>query len=140
MTILRDSIKLLLIKYRELIAYGIVGIISVLDSIFWFWLFLVPFGLSYMAANALGWFIDVWIVFVLNKYIVFLSRERGRFWREAWKFISARLASGVLDMLILWALKDAAQLDVMLAKSIDIMIIIIVNYAAAKILVFRKTR
>jgi len=131
-------VKRLLIRYRELIAYGIVGVLSTADNLFWFWLFLTPLGLHYMLANALGWFVDVWITFVMNKYLVFRSFGRGTFWKEAWQFISARAGSSLLDMAILWTLADIAKIDETVAKGIDVVIIIIVNYIAAKLWVFAK--
>ena len=124
-------------KYRELIAYGIVGCISTADSMFWFWFFLSPIGLPYMVANAFGWFVDVWITFVLNKFFVFKSKDIKLFWKEARKFISARLTSGILDMLLLWTLIEVLNFDEILGKCIVIVIIIAVNYVTAKLFVFR---
>jgi putative flippase GtrA len=125
-------------KYRELIAYGAVGLVSVADSIFWFWLFVGPLKLPHLAANALGWFVDVCVVFALNRRFVF--RSAGKLPNEAAKFISARLLSGALDTALLFALTDLLALNLTAAKAVDIAVIIAFNYAAAKLCVFNGRR
>jgi putative flippase GtrA len=125
---------------RELIAYGLVGLLSTADNIFWCWLFYEPLGLYYLLANALGWFVDVWITFVMNKYLVFCSFKRGTFWRESWQFISARFGSGLLDMALLWIFVEFLKMDTTVGKGIDVVIVIIVNYITAKLWVFSKDK
>jgi putative flippase GtrA len=133
-----DLAKQLLKKHRELVAYGIVGVLSVADNIFWFWVFANILKLPHMTANALGWFVDVWITFLMNKYFVFESRAKGSFWKEAVSFIAARLGSGLIDMLLLFILADVLLLNVALAKGIDVVAVIILNYVTSKLWVFRK--
>ncbi len=97
-------------------------------------------------ANILSWICAVAFAFVTNKIWVFNSRswEAGIWWPELVKFVLARLATGVLEMVAV-PLAHIAGLDFpvfgvkgMGAKIIISIIVVILNYVFSKFLVFDK--
>ena len=102
--------------------------------------------ISITIANILSWICAVAFAFVTNKIWVFNSRswEPGIWWPELVKFVLARLATGVLEMVAV-PLAHIIGLDFpvfgikgMGAKIIISVIVVILNYVFSKFLVFDK--
>jgi len=90
-------------------------------------------------ANACAWFISVAFAFVTNKYFVFeadkKSKNSGLF--QLISFFAARLFSGVLDVVILIVFVDFLKFPDMPVKIASNVIVIILNYIASKLVIFR---
>ena len=90
--------------------------------------------------NVTAWVIAVLFAFITNKKYVFQSRTDGKTgaWREFWLFVSARVASlvifdaGLFNLLL--ALGMNADLDKLLMNGL----VIVFNYFASKLVIFRK--
>jgi putative flippase GtrA len=89
---------------------------------------------------------SVAFAFLTNKLWVFESKswKSDVVGKEAGGFILARVATGVLDMVLMWLLIDVIHLSTpilsgdMLAKIIVNVIVIVLNYVASKLWIFRK--
>ena len=131
-------------KYKEQIDYLIFGILTTLVN--WLSYSLLVRGIPLAAANALSWLIAVLFAFVTNKLWVFRSRRRDlrTTFEEFWRFILARAATGLIEIigvpLLIELGLDQALLGVegMLSKALITLLVIVLNYIFSKWLVFRK--
>ena len=145
-------------KQKEVLLYILFGILTTVVSWVTYALF-VNLHLGVNVSNILSWILAVAFAFVTNKLWVFASKE----WkfpvllREAGAFLSARLATGVLEILCVpllistgfdtWMLtlchNIGLQLSVLetegiFSKVLVTVVVIILNYFFSKFLVFRK--
>jgi len=103
-------------------------------------------GIDINISNALSWICAVIFAFVLNKWIVFLSRslEKTVLAKEITSFFFFRIVTGVIAIVcfpILYHLGLNQALfgtDGFMAKVAVSVIEIVLNYFASKLVVFRK--
>lgn len=152
------KIRELLERYREIIAYLFWGVMTTLVSwlsyaLFELLLHAVPgelFGvaLSIQLANILSWICAVLFAYVTNKLWVFESRswELSLVWPEFIKFLSARAATGVLEvvgvpLLVRLGLDQTLfGREGFVAKILVSVVVIVLNYILSKLIVFRKNK
>jgi putative flippase GtrA len=92
------KLKNLFVKYRQIIAYLIVGGLTTVVSIIARYAFWGLFDSSRMGVVG-GQVCAVIFAFFMNKHVVFQSKTttKGGFLREAWTFFAARAVSFVID-------------------------------------------
>ena len=96
-------------------------------------------------ANVFAWVIAVLFAYVTNRYLVFSTRAHGVFdvFVEFWKFIGARVATGVIEITaptFLFAVGLRAALfgiDGFVTKLLVSVIVIVLNYVFSKLFVFK---
>lgn len=127
-------------RFRELFWYGVFGVITTVVNVVVFWLFSDVFRLHYMTANVVAWIIAVAVAYVSNKLWVFESRSWAcSVWiLECISFVGARLATGLLDMGLMYLMISIIGVSKMWAKLISNVAVIIGNYALSKLVVFKK--
>ena len=78
--------------------------------------------------------------FVVNKLFVFEDRDNSprALLRQIGQFVSVRIASGVLETVLLWLLVDVILISENIAKIPVAVLTVIINYIASKLLIFRK--
>ena len=78
--------------------------------------------------------------FITNKLFVFESKswEAQIAMKEFGGFLSARLATGILDTVLMWLFVSIISLDDTLSKIIINILVIIINYIASKFFIFKK--
>ncbi len=145
-------------KQKEVLLYVLFGVLTTVVSWVTYALF-VNLGLGVTVSNILSWVLAVVFAFVTNKLWVFTSPS-WRFsvlLREAGTFLSARLATGVLEILCVplliatgfdvWMLNLAHGMGLQFAvletegifsKMLVTVVVIILNYFFSKFLVFVK--
>ncbi len=130
----------LLEKYQELIAYGIVGVLTTGINVAVFWAMNTVLGWHYAPANVVAWIIAVVFAFFANKIFVFENHG----WsarvviKEAVAFLLSRLASLLVDMAGMWLMIDCIRCEELLSKFVVNIVVIIINYALGKFWVFAK--
>ena len=148
------KIKYLLKKYREIILYGVFGVVTTLANLFTFLLFTHLLGEEfYLLNNALAWIAGVVVAFLTNKSWVFGSRDWGlrRVLIELGEFAAARLFSfgfeegGMLlfitvlgwgsSSFVLFGAEITGQLIVKTLLSVGV---VIMNYFFSKFFIFKK--
>lgn len=153
-----EKIRELFEKYREIIAYLFWGVMTTLVSWLSYALFELIFhsvqgqlfgvALSIQLANVLSWICAVLFAYVTNKLWVFESKSWAAavVWPELAKFISARAATGVLELVGV-PLLVRLGLDQTLfgregfaAKILVSVVVIILNYVLSKLVVFRRKK
>ena len=119
---------------KETIAYLICGILTVIVNILAYKLLKLVMG--DIAANTLAFFIAVLFAYWTNSTFVFKS---GHTWRNFSQFMAMRIGTLVIDDGGMWLLLLFSVNDI-LAKCIVNAVIIVINYLASKLVIFKKTK
>ena len=134
-------IKKLWFKYKELFFYGVFGVGATVINIVSYRILANTFGKKYfLIANIIAWILAFIFAFITNKLFVFESKS----WevkiaiKEFVGFLSARLATGILDTVLMWLFVSVISLDDTLSKIIINILVIIINYIASKFFIFKK--
>nr|WP_298052129.1 GtrA family protein [uncultured Lachnoanaerobaculum sp.] len=134
-------IKNLWFKYKELFFYGVFGVGATVINIVSYRVLANTFGKKYfLIANIIAWILAFIFAFITNKLFVFESRswETQIAMKEFVGFLSARLATGILDTVLMWLFVSIISLDDTLSKIIINILVIIINYIASKFFIFKK--
>lgn len=142
-------------KYKETILYLIFGAGTTLVNIVVYYIFADILQISYLLSNALAWLFSVLFAFVTNKQFVFQtetikedskcsSYKKTRFtypfanktFIQLKNFFLARVATGILDMFLMWLFIKIVVMQEIIAKVIVNIVVIVLNYFVSKFWVF----
>lgn len=129
-------------KYREMIVYvffgGLTTLVNYASYIALADLLHFSTGLSTSAA----WAVSVAFAFVTNKIWVFQSKswEISIASRELLSFVAARALSGALDLGVMVLLVDYAHFNDKIIKLLSNILVIIINYIASKLFIFKDKK
>lgn len=134
--------KKLIEKYKSIIAYGIFGVLTTVINIACYEVLYSHVHISNVVSNIIAWVIAVAFAYVTNKIWVFESKSLAPkvLLTEIWKFITCRLATGALDLAIMYVGVDLMHGPSMMLKIISNVIVILLNYVASKIIIFKKEK
>lgn len=129
-------------KYKEVIRYGIAGVATTVINIVVYGVCYDTIGISNVTSTVIAWILSVLFAFVSNKIWVFESKslELPLLIKETITFFGCRLATGVLDLAIMYVTVDIMAWNSMLMKCISNVIVIVVNYVASKLMIFAKKK
>lgn len=133
------KIKDLWNQYKELILYLFFGGCTTLVNIVVYFIFSrLHFGTG--LSTIFAWFFSVLFAYITNRIFVFQSRAKGisAVLKEALSFFSCRLATGILDLAIMVAFVDYWHFNDLFIKVLSNIIVIILNYIASKLWIFKK--
>ncbi|MGL4774326.1 MAG: GtrA family protein [Clostridium sp.] len=132
----------LLKKYKELIAYGVFGVLTTLINIIVYYVCTKLLGIEYLISNVIAWILSVAFAYITNKLFVFESNKSdlNSILKEVSAFVGARLFSGVLDMGIMYACVDLLSMNDVVVKILANVIVIVLNYFLSKYWIFRKEK
>lgn len=134
-------IKNLWLRYKELFFYAVFGVGATVINIVSYRVLANTFGKKYfLIANIIAWILAFIFAFITNKLFVFESKswEAQIAMKEFAGFLSARLATGILDTVLMWLFVSVISLDDTLSKVIINILVIIINYIASKFFIFKK--
>ena len=139
-----NIIKSLIKKFctKEFIFYLIFGVLTTIVSLsvysFCVLTFLNPNNaFQLQIANILSWILAVAFAYATNRKFVFESKDPNKL-KELIKFVTARLLTLFLDMLVMFILVTLLHFNDKISKLISQVIITISNYIFSKIFVFKK--
>ena len=135
-----DKIKELVIKYKAFIAYAVFGVLTTVINIATYALCYKFLGIANVPSTIVAWLIAVLFAFITNKLYVFDSKsmDSKTVISELIKFMAARLATGGLDLLIMFIGVDVMHGPEIILKAASNIIVIILNYVLSKLVVFKK--
>ena len=133
-------LKQLFLKYRHIVFYGIFGVLTTLINIGTYAVCYRYFHISNVISNVTAWILSVAFAFITNKIWVFGSRAAGvkAILNELWNFAASRLATGLLDLLVMYVAVDVMHGSPLAFKVISNVIVIVLNYVLSRLVVFRK--
>lgn len=139
-----DKLKALLIKYREIIVYLIVGGLTTVIS--WGAKFLFnlifyagtayPNGTQNFILSVVNWVAGVAAAYPMNRRWVFRSTNPNIL-GELSGFVASRVATLLLDIVVMQVLVRLGM-NLYAATIISAVLVIVGNYVFSKLLVFRK--
>ena len=124
-------------KNKEIIMYLIFGTLTTAVNIVVYYLFSNIIHINYLFSNAVAWFLSVLFAYVTNRKYVFDSKN-NQIIKEAISFFGSRLATGIMDMMLMWFLVNFNIVNDVVAKVVDNVIVVILNYILSKLVVFKK--
>ena len=127
-------------KHKDILVYLVFGVITTVVNylVYLPWYNLLNFSAA--VSNVLAWAVAVAFAYVSNKPFVFHSHD----WSaqtvvpELGKFVGSRIASGGLETLFIFLTVDCLHWNGNIMKLLTSILVVILNYVASKLLVFRK--
>lgn len=135
-----NKIKELIKKYKFIILYGIFGVLTTVINIGVYGLLYSVLDVSNVISNIIAWIASVLFAFITNKIWVFESKsfDVKLIIKELGSFTACRIATGVLDLGIMFVGVDLLKGPAIILKIVSNIIVIILNYIMSKIFVFKK--
>ncbi len=133
--------KELYLKYKEVIRYLIVGVMTTVISLGSYYIFTRTFlnpenALQLQIANVLSWICAVTFSYIASRKYVFESKNPNVV-KEVASFFAARLATLGMDMGIMFIGTTLLHIDDRIVKLFVQFVVIIANYVFSKLLVFK---
>ena len=125
-------------KYKALILYGIFGVTTTIINVVSYALLLF-IGINVQIAVVVSWLLAVIVAYFTNRVWVYNSGAvtKLELLREFISFMLARLATLVVEMVIIWFGVQLLNQDTIVWKIIDNIVVIILNYIISKLIVFK---
>lgn len=124
-------------KNKEIIMYLVFGVLTTVVNIVVYYIFSNLLHMNYLFSNAMAWFLSVLFAYVTNRKYVFDSKN-NQIIKEAISFFGSRLATGIMDMVLMWFLVNFNIVNDVIAKVVVNVIVVILNYILSKLVVFKK--
>lgn len=132
-------------KYIEphlnIIAYIFWGVVTTVANLVVYHLCYNIFHFEYYTSSVLAWIAAVAVAYLTNRKWVFHSEAKGtkEIAAEVLKFIASRLATLVMEIVLLFLGKEVLHLEENLTKYIATFLVVVLNYILSKFLVFTIT-
>lgn len=125
---------------RSFILYAVFGVLTTVINIFIYQILYAFCNVSNVASNIVAWVFAVSFAYITNRKYVFDSKTTSKkeILSEFTSFIVCRLATGGLDIAIMFVAVDLLSLNSLLMKIISNVLVIIINYVASKLIIFKK--
>ena len=134
--------KKLLIKYRSFILYMIFGVLTTLVNIVTYYVMARLLNLETMTSTIIAWTVAVLFAYLTNRALVFESEAKSKkcIIKEIISFFSCRLLTGFVDWGFMFIFVDICNFNDIFIKTIANIIVIILNYVASKLIIFKKSK
>ena len=134
--------KAVFIKYREIIMYLIVGVLTTIVSLGVYYLCVLTIldphnPVQLQAANVISWIAAVTFAYFTNRNYVFESHDNNIL-REGTAFFMSRTGTLLMDMGTMFLFVTLIGMNDKIAKLIVQVIVTVGNYLLSKLLVFRN--
>ena len=124
-------------KHKEIIMYGIFGVLTTLVNIFVYFILSKMFVVHYLISTVIAWILAVLFAYFTNRKYVFNSKNNSII-KEIFSFFSFRILSGVIEVILMYILVDIIVFDDLISKVVTNIIVIILNYIFSKLFIFKK--
>ena len=127
-------------KYRDIINYLIFGILTVIVNLFTYYICARFLYIDIVESTIIAWLCAVVFAFITNKIWVFANKEwkKNELIEEILLFFLCRVITGVLDLIIMYVFVEKLLYTDMFIKFLSNVIVIILNYFASKLIVFKR--
>ena len=135
-----EKIRALAKRYEDILSYLFFGVLTTAVN----WLIYFPcfnwLRLPAAGSNAIAWVGSVIFAYLTNKPFVFKSHDwsAGTVVPEFSKFVGSRLLSGALETGLIFVTVELLAWNGNLMKILVSVLVVVMNFAASKLLVFRK--
>jgi putative flippase GtrA len=127
-------------KYKEMILYAFFGGCTTLVNIFTYYISTRFFHITTVASTIIAWCFAVLFAYITNRKLVFKSENVTikSITIEFSSFLSCRLFTGAIDLGIMYVFVDLLNLNDLIMKVISNILVIIGNYIASRLLIFKN--
>ncbi len=133
------GLKNLYQKYRQIFWYLFFGVCTMILNTVCYTVLYELLAVPNVPSTVIAWLAAVIVAFVTNKLVVFESRGRaGKGLFELVSFFGCRVATGLLDVLIMWIAVDLLAGNSVLWKLVSNVIITVLNYIVSKFFIFKS--
>ena len=134
------KIKSLLIKYKSFLMYAVFGVLTTVVNIVSYYLCYNSIRIPNILSTIIAWILAVLFAFITNKLWVFDSKsfDLKILRHELLTFFGCRLATGILDVAIMYVAVDLLSWNSVIWKLISNILVIVINYIASKLLIFNR--
>ena len=135
-----EKIRMMIRKHYDILAYLFFGVLTTVVN---YVVYLPCYNLLHLSAafsNVIAWVAAVAFAYLTNKPFVFKSCD----WSaktvipELTKFVGSRIVSGALETVIIFITVDLLLWNGNVMKLVTSVLVVILNYVASKLLVFKK--
>ena len=141
---MKNLINKLIEKFftREVISYLIFGVLTTVVNFVFYWLFTEVFAVYYITSNVIAWVFAVVFAYITNKLFVFESKswEPAIVFKEVISFGAARIISLLFETDFLALTVEIIGVPELIAKVIAAVFVVIINYVASKLFIFKKKK
>lgn len=129
-------------KYKEIINYLIVGVLTTIISLATYYVCVYTFlnpenAFELQLANIISWIIAVIFAYFTNRKYVFESKNDNKI-KEATRFLGSRITTLLLDMLTMYVGVTLLKFNDKIIKIVSQVLVIVGNYIISKFFVFKK--
>lgn len=134
------DIKKLYSEYKGVILYLFFGVCTTIVNVMSYWIVAHALKMNVMISTIIAWSLAVLFAYVTNRKWVFNSDASGinEILKEIISFFSCRLATGIVDWGCMFIFVDLLMLNDVIIKFIANIVVIILNYIASKLFVFKS--
>ena len=127
-------------KYKEVILYIFFGGCTTLVNIVVYYLCAHPLNMLTTMSTIISWILSVTFAYVTNKIWVFESNVDNKhdLLKEIVSFYGCRLSTGILDLIIMIVFVDILMFNDLIIKILSNILVIVLNYVASKLYIFKK--
>lgn len=135
-----DKIRDLYKKYKDVVPYVFFGVCTTIVNVVVYWFFAYVLMQATMLSTIIAWIAAVLFAYITNRKWVFHSQAYGvaNIMKEIVSFFSCRFATGIIDWLCMYIFVDVLGANGVLIKLVANIIVIVLNYIASKLLIFRR--
>lgn len=135
-----EDLKKLILKHKDILLYIIFGVLTTVINIITYFLTYNILSIPNIPSTIIAWVVSVIFAFLTNKKYVFESTDwnKNTLIKEGWKFTSCRIGTGVLELIIMYVFVDLLKYNGLVFKVLTNVIVIILNYIASKLIIFKK--
>lgn len=137
-----DKVKNIYSTNKEVVNYLVFGVLTTVINLATYFILTSVFldasnGIELQIANVIAWVVAVVFAYVTNRKYVFASQNEDKL-KELGNFFIARLATLLVDMVIMYLGVNVLSFNDKLIKIISQFTVIVSNYILSKIFVFKK--
>lgn len=135
-------VKKIISKYKEVISYGIFGVLTTAVNYVTYFIFTREVKADYLLSNIVAWLFSVIFAYITNRIWVFHSNTKNiiELIKEVSLFIGARIFSGILDTALLFLLYDYLGINDFVVKVFNGILVVVLNYFFSKLVIFGEKK
>lgn len=136
------DIKTLYQRYKNIIPYGIFGVLTTLVNVIVYWTAARFLELEVMPSTVIAWILAVLFAYMTNRKWVFhsIAVTAAEIRNEIISFFVCRLATGMLDWGCMYILADCMGVYDVAVKILSNILVVILNYMASRLVIFKKKK
>ena len=126
-------------QYKGVIRYLFFGICTTIINIISYYACTYMIGWTVVSSTVVSWLLAVSFAFITNKIWVFESKtwNKESVIKEVLSFFLCRIMTGILDLIIMIVSVKILGWNDILMKAISNIAVIMLNYIASKLFIFR---